>query len=123
VELDLGAVRAFVAVVDELRFGAAADLLGLTQQAVSKRVAKLEAALGATLLDRAPTGTVLTKDGATFLPHARALVALARPRLVVPAVPDGCRRKGAREVDDYRRASNHSSTGAPSAPVTTPTGS
>ncbi|HYQ69947.1 LysR family transcriptional regulator [Actinophytocola sp.] len=76
-ELDLGAVRAFVAVADELHFGAAADRLGLTQQAVSKRVAKLEAALGATLLDRAPTGTVPTKDGATFLPHARALVALA----------------------------------------------
>jgi DNA-binding transcriptional LysR family regulator len=77
VELDLGAVRAFVTVADDLHFGAAADRLGLTQQAVSKRVAKLEKGLGATLLDRARDGTVLTKDGATFLPHARALVTLA----------------------------------------------
>jgi DNA-binding transcriptional LysR family regulator len=76
-ELDLGAVRAFVAVADELHFGAAADRLGLTQQAISKRIAKLEAGVGATLLHRSRNGTGLTEDGADFLPHARALVALA----------------------------------------------
>ncbi|MFL6126898.1 LysR family transcriptional regulator [Actinophytocola sp.] len=76
-ELDLAAVRTFVAVADDLHFGAAADRLGLSQQAVSKRMARLEAGLGVPLLNRAPTGTALTKDGAAFLVHARALVALA----------------------------------------------
>ncbi|MCK2239108.1 MULTISPECIES: LysR family transcriptional regulator [unclassified Crossiella] len=76
-ELDLGAVRAFVAIADEQHFGAAADQLGLTQQAVSKRIAKLEAGLGTALLHRGRTGTGLTEDGAAFLPPARALLALA----------------------------------------------
>ncbi|MDA3629879.1 LysR family transcriptional regulator [Saccharopolyspora sp. WRP15-2] len=76
-ELDLGAVRAFVAVVDEQHFGAAADQLELTQQAVSRRIAKLESALDTSLFQRARGGILLTQDGATFLPHARALVALA----------------------------------------------
>ncbi|MFE3054844.1 LysR family transcriptional regulator [Nocardia sp. NPDC059239] len=41
-DLDLAAVRAFVTAVDEGQFGYAAAVLGLTQQAVSKRIAKLE---------------------------------------------------------------------------------
>lgn len=76
-ELDLGAVRAFVAVADERHFGDAADRLGLTQQATSKRIAKLEAGLGTSLFHRARTGTELTDEGAAFLPDARALIALA----------------------------------------------
>lgn len=76
-DLDLGAVRAFVAVADDRHFGAAADRLGLSQQAISKRIAKLESGLGATLLHRSHHGTALTDDGVTFLPHARSLVALA----------------------------------------------
>ncbi|MDI5981886.1 LysR family transcriptional regulator [Amycolatopsis magusensis] len=76
-ELDLGAVRAFLAVADDRHFGAAADRLGLTQQATSKRIAKLEASLGTTLFHRSPTGTDLTDDGAAFLTDARALIALA----------------------------------------------
>lgn len=76
-DLDLGAVRAFVAVADDRHFGAAADRLGLSQQAISKRIAKLESGLGATLLHRSRTGAALTDDGVAFLPHARSLVALA----------------------------------------------
>ncbi|MBB4908361.1 LysR family transcriptional regulator [Actinophytocola algeriensis] len=76
-DLDLGTVRAFVAVADDRHFGAAADRLGLSQQAVSKRIAKLESGLGVTLLHRDRTGTALTDDGVAFLPHARALIAMA----------------------------------------------
>jgi DNA-binding transcriptional LysR family regulator len=76
-ELDLGAVRAFLAVVDDGQFTDAADRLGMTQQAVSKRIARLESDLGATLLNRARTGARVTEDGAAFLPHARALISLA----------------------------------------------
>ncbi|WP_227981683.1 LysR family transcriptional regulator [Nocardia spumae] len=76
-DLDLAAVRAFVAAVDEGQFGHAADLLGISQQAVSKRIAKLESQLGAVLFDRVPTGVVATPAGARFLPHARSLLAVA----------------------------------------------
>jgi len=76
-ELDLGAVRAFLAVVDDGHFTDAADRLGMTQQAVSKRIAKLETDLGVPLLNRSRAGVSLTEDGATFLPNARALISLA----------------------------------------------
>ncbi|MER7015766.1 LysR family transcriptional regulator [Saccharopolyspora sp. NPDC000359] len=76
-ELDLGAVRAFIAVADTHYFSEAADLLGITQQATSKRIAKLETALGTTLLHRAQGGARLSEDGAAFLQHARPLLALA----------------------------------------------
>jgi DNA-binding transcriptional LysR family regulator len=77
VELDLGAVRAFVAVAECRRFGDAADELGISQQAVSKRIAKLESDLGATLLHRTSAGADPSEDGAAFLPPARALLAAA----------------------------------------------
>lgn len=76
-ELDLGAVRAFLAVIDDGRFTEAADRLDMTQQAVSKRIAELEAALGVPLLHRSRAGARPTEDGAAFLPQARALISLA----------------------------------------------
>jgi DNA-binding transcriptional LysR family regulator len=76
-ELDLGAVRTFLAVVEDGHFTEAADRLGMTQQAVSKRVARLESDLGVPLLNRSRAGATLTEDGAAFLPSARALISLA----------------------------------------------
>ncbi|MCP3802355.1 LysR family transcriptional regulator [Allokutzneria sp. A3M-2-11 16] len=77
-ELDLGAVRAFAVVAEERHFGEAASRLGLSQQAVSKRVARLEDDLATTLLHRSRgSGTNLTSDGEAFLPHARALLTVA----------------------------------------------
>ncbi|GAA5165977.1 hypothetical protein GCM10023321_56690 [Pseudonocardia eucalypti] len=52
--MELEVVRTFVAVADNGQFQAAADELGITQQAVSKRVATLERALGAPLFARSP---------------------------------------------------------------------
>jgi DNA-binding transcriptional LysR family regulator len=76
-DLDLGTVRAFVAVTEERYFSEAATRLGLTQQAVSKRVAKLESDLGLRLFSRTSGGADLTEDGRAFLPHARALLGIA----------------------------------------------
>ncbi|WP_024805659.1 LysR family transcriptional regulator [Nocardia sp. BMG51109] len=76
-DLDLTAVRAFVTAADERQFGHAAALLGISQQAVSKRIAKLEAQLGAALFDRVPAGIVPTAAGLRLLPHARSLLAVA----------------------------------------------
>ncbi|WP_037320665.1 LysR family transcriptional regulator [Amycolatopsis orientalis] len=76
-ELDLGAVRAFVAVAEDRYFGEAAIRLEMSQQAVSKRVAKLEADLGVQLLSRTRGGAEPTENGEAFLKHARALIGLA----------------------------------------------
>ncbi|WP_103355119.1 LysR family transcriptional regulator [Amycolatopsis sp. CA-128772] len=72
--MDLDAVRTFVAAVAAGRFQDAATDLSITQQAVSKRIAALEKALGVRLFTRTARGAVLTGDGEAFLPHARALL-------------------------------------------------
>lgn len=72
--VDLSAVRTFVAVAEAGQFQVAAALLGVTQQAVSKRVAALERELAVTLFTRTARGARLTIDGQAFLPHARALL-------------------------------------------------
>jgi DNA-binding transcriptional LysR family regulator len=76
VDLDLAQVRAFVAVVDRGHFGRAAQELALSQQALSKRVARLERRLGR-LLERRRGGVVLTPAGARLLPAARRLLEIA----------------------------------------------
>ena len=72
--MNLDAVRTFVAVADSGQFQDAAADLGITQQAVSKRIAGLERDLGVRLLDRTARGARLTGDGQAFLPPARALL-------------------------------------------------
>ncbi|MDO3650630.1 LysR family transcriptional regulator [Nocardia mangyaensis] len=76
-DLDLATVRAFVRTAEELHFGRAAAALGLSQQAVSKRVARLESTLGVRLLERDHHGVRLTADGRRFLPGARETLAAA----------------------------------------------
>lgn len=76
-DLDLATVRAFVAVADEGQFSAAAALLGMSQQAVSKRIARLERQFGLELFDRVPTGATPTAAAGRFLPRARSLLAVA----------------------------------------------
>ncbi|MFC3961981.1 LysR family transcriptional regulator [Nocardia jiangsuensis] len=76
-DLDLAAVRGFLAVAEHGQLTLAAGELGISQQAVSKRIAKLEAVLGISLFERTRTGVLPTAAGARFLPRARALLALA----------------------------------------------
>ncbi|WP_196279077.1 LysR family transcriptional regulator [Catellatospora vulcania] len=75
-DLDLAQVRAFVRAADELHFGRAAAALYLTQQALSKRVRRLEETLGTTLFVRGRGPVELTAAGTRFLPHGRELLAL-----------------------------------------------
>ncbi|PYC69530.1 LysR family transcriptional regulator [Streptomyces tateyamensis] len=75
--MDLEAVRTFVAAAEVGQFQQAALGLGVTQQAVSKRVAGLERELGVRLFSRTPRGAELTIDGQAFLPHARELLRTA----------------------------------------------
>ncbi|WP_327336573.1 LysR family transcriptional regulator [Streptomyces sp. NBC_01324] len=73
--MDTEAMRTFVRAADLGRLQHAADELGVTQQAVSKRIAALERELGVRLFTRTPRGVELTFDGQAFLPHARRVVA------------------------------------------------
>jgi len=77
VDLDLARVRAFVVVADEGHFGHAAAVLSVSQQGLSKRVARLEAELGVRLLTRNVSGVSLTEAGRRFLGPARRSLAAA----------------------------------------------
>lgn len=72
--MDTEAVRSFVRAAELGQLRHAADELGVTQQAVSKRVAALERELDVRLFTRTARGVELTLDGQAFLPHARAVV-------------------------------------------------
>lgn len=63
-----------MAVADAGQFQAAADELGVSQQAVSKRIAALERHLEVALLVRTSRGSRPTLDGQVFLPHARKVL-------------------------------------------------
>lgn len=76
-DLDLATVRAFVRAAEERHFGRAAAGLGISQQALSKRVARLESVLGVRLLERDPQGVRLTEGGERFLSGAREILAAA----------------------------------------------
>src|ERR1700761_6839395 len=86
--MDTQAVRTFVAVAEAGQFSEAAVALGVSQQAVSKRVAALEKDLGVALFVRTPRGADLTVDGQAFLPHARDLLRTAE-RAVASVRPGG----------------------------------
>jgi DNA-binding transcriptional LysR family regulator len=77
VDLDLAQVRAFVTAAEELHFGRAAGQLFLTQQALSKRIARLERELGVALFTRQARAVRLTEAGRRFLAPARRALAEA----------------------------------------------
>ncbi|MBC9177564.1 LysR family transcriptional regulator [Pseudoroseomonas ludipueritiae] len=73
--LDTEDLATFVQVVDSGTLTAAALRLGLAKSVVSKRVAGLEARLGAKLLNRAPRHVSPTEAGALLYARARPLLA------------------------------------------------
>jgi len=72
--LDIDTVQAFLRVAELQSFTRAAEALGTTQAAVSMKLQRLEAVVDKRLVERSPRAVTLTADGATFLPHARALM-------------------------------------------------
>ncbi|SEL13102.1 transcriptional regulator, LysR family [Roseovarius nanhaiticus] len=71
-------VRAFEAAARLGSFTAAATETGLTQAAISQRIANLEARLGAPLFHRGARGVSLTASAEAWLPHASAALGLLR---------------------------------------------
>lgn len=70
-QVDLGDLRAFVAVAKCGAFHEAADQLSISQPALSRRIQKLEETLGVALLRRTTRRVDLTTVGREFLPKAR----------------------------------------------------
>jgi DNA-binding transcriptional LysR family regulator len=70
-------LECFVAVAEELHFGAAAERLRMTQPPLSRQVQMLERELGTLLLNRTSRRVSLTAAGHTLLPSARRLLDLA----------------------------------------------
>ncbi|MEU8192516.1 LysR family transcriptional regulator [Microbispora amethystogenes] len=64
-----------VAIVDEGSFTRAAELLHVSQPALSHQVGALERDFGGPLLERLPRAVRLTPMGRAVLPHARAALA------------------------------------------------
>ncbi|MCO6008173.1 LysR family transcriptional regulator [Actinoallomurus purpureus] len=73
-DLDLTLVRAFAVTAETLHFGRAAERLNTSQQALSKRIARLETMLAVRLFERA-SGIRLTEAGERFLPAAHEALA------------------------------------------------
>ncbi|MFL0795926.1 MAG: LysR family transcriptional regulator [Cellvibrionaceae bacterium] len=72
--METESLKAFVAVAEENSFSEAAEVLHLTQPAVSKRIAALENLLDAKLFDRIGRQVSLTEAGRALLPRARQIL-------------------------------------------------
>jgi DNA-binding transcriptional LysR family regulator len=72
--MDLDNLKAFISVARRRSFSLASDDLFITQPAVSKRVASLEAQIGAALFDRIGKNIQLTQAGKILLPRAEQIV-------------------------------------------------
>ena len=78
-DLDLTDVESFVAVTDLRHFARAADRLGVSASALTKRIKRLEAAVGVPLIERDTGGYVgLTPAGRRFVQFAPQLVHVAQ---------------------------------------------
>jgi DNA-binding transcriptional LysR family regulator len=72
--MDLQLLRSLLAIADTGSITEAADRIGLTQPALSRRLQQLESYLGADLLSRGRKGTELTEIGRLVVAEARGLV-------------------------------------------------
>ncbi|QLH24707.1 LysR family transcriptional regulator [Streptomyces sp. Rer75] len=72
--MSLRQMEYLVTVVEEASFTRAAELLGVTQSALSHQIKALEREAGGPLLERLPRGVRLTPMGRAFLPHAELAV-------------------------------------------------
>jgi len=75
INFDMGELMAFVVTAEKASFRLAAEALFLSPPALSRRVERLEAALGARLLERTTRHVALTAVGQEFLQEARAALA------------------------------------------------
>lgn len=88
--LSLVQLESFVAVAEELHFGAAADRLRITQPPLSRQIQLLEREMGTLLFNRTSRRVTLTAAGQSLLPSARRVLDLAAKMAIdVRRVADG----------------------------------
>lgn len=75
IKFDMGELQAFVVTAEKASFRLAAEALFLSAPALSRRVERLELALGVRLLERTTRSVELTAIGQEFLQEARTLLA------------------------------------------------
>jgi DNA-binding transcriptional LysR family regulator len=73
--MELSELEAFVTISRAGGFTRAAELLHLSQPAISRRIELLERELGASLFERLPGGIRLTEAGLALLPYAQQVLA------------------------------------------------
>ena len=100
--MDWDDLRIFLAVARSESLSGAGKALKIDPATVGRRIARLEADLGARLFGKSPQGYALTEEGARLMPHAEraeaalegASEALTRPEgltgLIRLGAPDGC---------------------------------
>jgi len=107
-----------LAVANTGTLGRAANHVGLTQQALSKSVSRLETEYGGKLFERTSHGMVLTRLGQTVCEHAREIVAshrrltsaiateldLERGRIVIGLSPIAATARAGKLITDFATA-------------------
>ncbi|WP_281275868.1 LysR family transcriptional regulator [Dictyobacter alpinus] len=73
--MELSEIEAFIMINREGSFTRAAELLHVSQPAVSRRIELLERELATPLFERLPAGIRLTEAGQAFLPYAQRVAA------------------------------------------------
>ena len=87
--IDPQGLRALVGVAQHGSVAAAASALGYTPSAVSQQVKRLEATLGAALLERRGRGVLLTERGRVVAADARAVLDAMEQLVSSSAGPGG----------------------------------
>jgi DNA-binding transcriptional LysR family regulator len=88
--MDVGQLKAFLAVAQELHFGRAAEHLHMAQPPLSRIIKQLESELGTRLLDRNTRSVKLTSTGQALIgPATEVLDALRRAEEAVRSADNG----------------------------------
>ena len=78
--IDDSRLRVFLAVAETGSFTRAAEMLGISQPAVSQNIAELENNIGARLFDRSRHSVSLSAKGDLFMLYARKIGMMRRKR-------------------------------------------